>query len=370
MRTTPAELAGNGMPFSAAAVGALVQQCTVALRTARLDPWRLSGAHDFPTPMMMVHALSPTNWRLTIGALALTVAHSAVAIEVGYLRLERPAGKPLRAEIPLQDRQPIVAADLKARIAARETFEVAGLRYHPGLAKVQISARQLPNGKAALVLEGLPADAGTLDLLLTVSDRSMLTIAEFRVETQSLGNEFPPARAGSALAERQRVAPPAAPTLYAAPTAPTAPAVTVATAATAAKPPGVAPVATAAAASQAAAVPTDPRPALNAAVKAWAGAWSRRDVKAYLDTYSPNFVSPDRTLSFDAWAAQRRARIESRKDIDVRVEGLEFDPKGADWVASFTQHYRSGSFRETTRKQLLMRNIGGRWLIVAEREDS
>lgn len=316
---------------------------------------------------MTVQARSPTPLRFAAGLVLLTAANIACALEVGYLRLERQAGKPLRAEIPLQDKGAIVASELRARIAARETFEVAGLRYHPALAKVQISAKQLPNGKATLVLDGLPGDAGTLDLLLTVSDRSMLTIAEFRIETQSMGNEFPPARAGSALAAQQRSLGSdkrstdlASPAPAAKPTAPGQVAATGTTATAQPAPQTVAPKAAAA----------DPRVALTAAVQAWASAWSRRDVKAYLDAYSPTFVSADRQLSFEAWTAQRRARIESRKDIEVRVESLELDAKGSDWVASFTQQYRSGSFRETTRKQLLMRNIDGRWLIVAEREDS
>ena len=342
--------------------------------------------------------LAPTLLRRLLAAGLLATSMAAPALEVGYLRLEREAGKPLRAEIPLTDRSPITANDLRARIAARETFEVAGLRYHPGLSKVQISARQLPQGKASLLIEGLPNDGPTLDLLLTVSDRSMLTIAEFRIDLRSMGNEFAPARAGSSLAAQQRQASPdkrpaapasaaaspltapaavtgAAPApAQAAPPAPQArPQVTAAQPAVAPAPPPVATVAPAAVVRPAAPAtqenPADIKASLTRAVQGWAQAWSRRDVKAYLDAYAPNFVSADRSLSTQEWAAQRRSRIESRKHIEVRIEDLEFDPKGADWVASFMQHYRSENFREATRKQLLMRQFDGRWLIVAERED-
>ncbi len=311
---------------------------------------------------------------------------TASALEVGYLRLEREAGKPLRAEIPLTDRAPIVAAELRARVAARETFEVAGLRYHPALAKLQIQARQLPNGKATLVIEGLPADAGQLDLLLTVSDRSTLTIAEYRIETQSLGNEFAPARAGSSLGgqrpaasseartsdSRPMEARPAAtaappPLMPGATTANKAPPAAAAAPAVAAAPPSPAPAKPAESRPPAAAA--DPKPALNAAVQAWAQSWSRRDASAYIATYAPGFVSADRSLSYEAWVAQRRQRIAARQKIDVRVESLEFETKGADWVASFTQHYQGDGLKETSRKQLLLRQIDGRWLIVGERED-
>ncbi|MBL7650526.1 MAG: nuclear transport factor 2 family protein, partial [Candidatus Hydrogenedentes bacterium] len=114
----------------------------------------------------------------------------------------------------------------------------------------------------------------------------------------------------------------------------------------------------------------DPRPQLEAAVQAWAKAWSRRDVKAYLAAYAPGFISADRSLSYESWAAQQRARIRSHRIIEVKITSLELDPRGEDWVASFEQSYRADQLRETSRRQLLLRQIGGRWLIVGERDDN
>jgi ketosteroid isomerase-like protein len=306
-------------------------------------------------------------------ACGIAMVSPAQALEVGNLRLERETGKPMRAEIPLIDRGPVVATDLRVRIAARETFEVAGLRYHPSLAKVQIQAKQLPNGRVVLLLEGLPADAGKLDLLLTVSDRASLTIAEFRIDTQEVGKEFSPARAGSSLAAQQKRATAQddkpgearaaeAKSAAAKTETATAPGTPVA-ASTSARP------AAAAAASTTVLAASDPRPALAAAVEAWADAWSRRDVDAYLAAYAPGFVSADRSLSYEAWAKQRRQRILARVRIEVRIEALELEPKGSDWIASFIQQYRADGRKESTRKQLLLRQIEGRWLIVGERQD-
>lgn len=310
--------------------------------------------------------------RLTTAAALLAIAATTHAVEVGPLRLLREGSQPLRAEIAVTDKASIAASDLRVRIAARETFEVAGLRYHPALTKVQIQSRQAQPGRVVLVLDGLPTDTPRLDLLLTVSDRASLTIAEYRLDTQAIGTEFPAARAGSSLAERQRSASsPAAEPIKPSSAAPrTADAAQVAEAPKAPTAPAVAPAARAASGPTPApdAAGGDPRAALTAAIQAWAQAWSRKDVKAYLDSYAKGFVSADPKLSYPAWAEQRRQRILARKSIEVRVEGLALEPKGKDWIASFEQQYRGDERRETSRKQLLLRQIDGRWLIIGERE--
>jgi ketosteroid isomerase-like protein len=111
------------------------------------------------------------------------------------------------------------------------------------------------------------------------------------------------------------------------------------------------------------------RKAVTAAVKSWAKAWSRRDAKAYLGAYAPGFISADRTLRPEAWAAQRRQDLREAESIRIEIDRLELDPKGDDWVASFVEtSLIDGRFREV-RKQLLLRRIQGRWLIIGERED-
>lgn len=325
--------------------------------------------------MHIESALPGIRRRLTTAAALLALTATAHAVDVGPLRLLREGSQPLRAEIAVTDKGSIAASDLRVRIAARETFEVAGLRYHPALNKVQIQSRQAQPGRVILVLDGLPTDTPRLDLLITVSDRASLTIAEYRLDTQAVGTEFPAARAGSSLAERQRSAssPTAEPTPPSGAAARTADAVK---AADAPKAPTATPAATVAPAARPASGATpapdtaggDPRAALTAAIQAWAQAWSRKDVKAYLDSYAKGFVSADPKLSYPAWAEQRRQRILARKSIEVRVEGLALEPKGKDWIASFEQHYRGDERRETSRKQLLLRQIDGRWLIIGERE--
>jgi outer membrane protein len=121
-----------------------------------------------------------------------------------------------------------------------------------------------------------------------------------------------------------------------------------------------APAATSAATAPPAAVQVE------AAVRAWAAAWSAKDVAAYLDAYSPDFVPPGRA-SRQAWEKQRRTRIERQAGIEVKVENLQVAVNGEQATATFTQAYKAGAASSTSRKQLLLKNTAGRWLIVNEK---
>ncbi len=111
------------------------------------------------------------------------------------------------------------------------------------------------------------------------------------------------------------------------------------------------------------------RKALTAAVDRWAKAWSRRDSRAYLKAYAPGFISADRTMSHATWAEQRRQNLQDSHTIRIDIRELQWDARGTDWVASFVEtSLIDGRYREV-RKQLLMRRIGQRWLIIGEREE-
>lgn len=101
---------------------------------------------------------------------------------------------------------------------------------------------------------------------------------------------------------------------------------------------------------------------------AWARAWSRQDVAAYLSSYSPAFIPPP-GLDLDAWKEQRRERLKSPGFIKVQIEEMEIEPL-SNRVASvsFKQRYRSDRFSETTHKLLLMRLEEGEWHIAQESE--
>ncbi len=102
-------------------------------------------------------------------------------------------------------------------------------------------------------------------------------------------------------------------------------------------------------------------------VSDWAAAWTRKDVKGYLDHYAVDFAVPG-GKSRRAWEAERQARIGKPGDIDVRLENLQIKADGKDRVrASFRQHYRAVSLKSSATKTLVLVRHGERWLIQQER---
>lgn len=155
--------------------------------------------------------------------------------------------------------------------------------------------------------------------------------------------------------------------------APAAPAATPAAKPAAAAAPGVAPPAAAAAPPTAAAASPAPPTAggaaeaeVEAAVRAWAGAWSQRDTAAFIAAYGADF----RGGAADAatWRRETQARLEARSRISVRVSELAVSVDGDRAEARFQQNYESdqpGS-RLRTRKTLSLQKVQGRWVIVDE----
>jgi tetratricopeptide (TPR) repeat protein len=104
------------------------------------------------------------------------------------------------------------------------------------------------------------------------------------------------------------------------------------------------------------------------AVTAWADAWSRKDVDAYLGAYAADFQTPG-GQSRDAWENQRRDRVAAPKSISVKVDAPRIKAAGEGRVrVTFRQHYRSDLFSGTSTKTLVLaRSDDGRWRIVQER---
>ncbi|KAF1065723.1 nuclear transport factor 2 family protein [Variovorax sp.] len=101
------------------------------------------------------------------------------------------------------------------------------------------------------------------------------------------------------------------------------------------------------------------------AVRAWAQAWSARDVDRYLAAYAPDFT-PARGQSRFRWEEERRARITSKSSIGVTLEDLVIVIDGETASARFRQNYRADTLREVSRKTLELQRSGGQWLIRRE----
>jgi tetratricopeptide (TPR) repeat protein len=188
------------------------------------------------------------------------------------------------------------------------------------------------------------------------------------------------------------VAPPPAPTVVAAaptpkPAAPPPPAPAPVAVAPAPAPKPVAPPAPAPVASKPAAVasaapaikpaaPPPPAPApapavasagtgdVESAVRAWAAAWSQRDMPDYFAAYTSEFSG--QSGSRKSWEQDRRNRIASRRQIKVELVDLRVTVEGDQATAKFKQVYSSDALSVTSRKTLQLVRDNGRWLIKQE----
>lgn len=123
--------------------------------------------------------------------------------------------------------------------------------------------------------------------------------------------------------------------------------------------------------------PAEPKPAPPAApkndpadvmqaVRAWAEAWSRKDVEGYLSHYAASFDPPGKESRAD-WAKTRKERIDAPKTISVSIESPNVTMRGADEAqVSFRQNYRSDLLKSTSRKTLDMVRTDKGWQIRRE----
>lgn len=103
------------------------------------------------------------------------------------------------------------------------------------------------------------------------------------------------------------------------------------------------------------------------AIEAWAAAWTRKDVKAYLARYAKDFKVPG-GASRANWETERNQRINKPGKISVDVDNIKISVDAADQVtARFRQHYKSATLSSSTSKTLVLVKREGKWLIQQER---
>ncbi|TWO69096.1 tetratricopeptide repeat protein [Caenimonas sedimenti] len=104
---------------------------------------------------------------------------------------------------------------------------------------------------------------------------------------------------------------------------------------------------------------------VEAAVLAWAAAWSSKDMGGYLGAYGKEFDPPGSQSRRD-WEEERRARIVGKNRIAVRVSDLQVSVNGNRAVARFKQAYSADALNVSSRKTLELVKSGERWMIVRE----
>lgn len=103
------------------------------------------------------------------------------------------------------------------------------------------------------------------------------------------------------------------------------------------------------------------------ALRAWAEAWSQKDVDAYLAAYAPDFQVPA-GQNRKAWEKERASRIKKPGAISVSVEKIAVESNGTDKATvRFRQNYRSANLKSSAAKTIVFVRHNGRWLIQQER---
>lgn len=101
------------------------------------------------------------------------------------------------------------------------------------------------------------------------------------------------------------------------------------------------------------------------ALEDWAGAWSRKDVKAYLDSYASDFQTPD-GLSRQAWEADRAQRIGKPDKLLIELDDVNVIVEGDRATVRFRQRYSSPTAKGSVGKTLIFMKSRGKWLIQQE----
>ncbi len=102
------------------------------------------------------------------------------------------------------------------------------------------------------------------------------------------------------------------------------------------------------------------------AVRDWASAWSRKDVRAYLGFYAKDFRTPNGQTRRD-WEDEREARIKKPGPIEISVASLKVSIDGDTATVHFRQAYSSTNLKTTSSKTLVLARRGSRWQILQER---
>ena len=101
-------------------------------------------------------------------------------------------------------------------------------------------------------------------------------------------------------------------------------------------------------------------------VNAWAKAWSKGDVAAYLAFYAQDFKTPNGE-SREAWEKSRKERISMSKSIQISVSDPKVTLSDATHAKTgFKQDYRSNTLKSTTAKTLHLVKSGDKWFIQRE----
>ncbi len=99
----------------------------------------------------------------------------------------------------------------------------------------------------------------------------------------------------------------------------------------------------------------------------WASAWSAQQVDRYLSFYAAEF-RPAKGMSRSRWAEQRRLRLRRPAWVKITLNDFQIQPVGEGLArVRFLQHYQSNTYRDRTRKEIMLKSSPEGWHILLER---
>jgi tetratricopeptide (TPR) repeat protein len=107
---------------------------------------------------------------------------------------------------------------------------------------------------------------------------------------------------------------------------------------------------------------------VESAVRAWAKAWSAKDMDGYIGAYARDFDGGKGNRK--AWEQERRERINGKRSISVKISDLNVKIEGNKATARFRQDYRADSLNVSSGKRLDLVRNGNEWVIVKENSGS
>jgi outer membrane protein len=105
--------------------------------------------------------------------------------------------------------------------------------------------------------------------------------------------------------------------------------------------------------------------AVELAVANWAGAWSARNIEAYLAAYCKD-CNPASAINRKKWEEERQHRIVGKPSISVKVDKLTVTVNGDSATAHFLQEYKAGRLAVSSRKKLEFLRGDDGWKILKE----
>ena len=102
-------------------------------------------------------------------------------------------------------------------------------------------------------------------------------------------------------------------------------------------------------------------------LQAWSAAWSAQAANMYLSFYHKQY-KPSNGMSLNGWVQSRRYRLKKPRWIKIALSDFEVEKNtGKQAVVNFQQSYQSNSFRDTSKKQMVLLYTEDGWRIFREK---